>query len=675
MASTNSPDLMAFPRQFARTSRFTLGVPRDATVSPDGARVLFLRTRAGDDPVPCLWAHEDGKERLLAEDVTAYATDAHARFAAFARDGRLWTVRMQGPGSDVPRQVPTPGPVAHPRPDPTGTHIAYVSDGALHVVDPADGTDRVLATPEGPQVSYGIAEQVAAESMHRSRGYWWAPDGERLLVARVDHSSVRRLWISDPAHPERPPRSLPYPVAGTPNAEVTLYVLAVRGGRVEVVWDRAAYEYLASADWDAHGPLITVQSRDQRTVHTLTADPGTGETTAAGVRTDPAWVHLVPGTPARTASGATVCPEEQDSVRRLRIGEVLSPRGLQLREVLGIDGDRVLFTASEEPTEVHVWSYAPEHGFVRVSDGPGVHTATWGGGTVALHSRAPDGHRTTVLRDGEVLGRIASLAEEPVVTPRITWLRTGEREIRTVLLLPSWYTPGTRLPVLLTPYGGAGLQLVVRTRDWWLCRAQWFAEHGFAVVVADGRGTPGRGPAWEKAVHGDKLTAALDDQVVAVRGAAEHCQDLDLGRVGILGWSYSGYLAAAAVLRRPEVFHAAVAGAAPCDMRLYETHWQERFLGHPDEHPENYDNCSIIADAPRLDRPLLLIHGLEDDNVTVAHTLRMSAALLAAGRPHRVLLLPGTSHAVDDPVVAENLLHVQRDFLCDALNAAIRAPR
>jgi dipeptidyl-peptidase-4 len=158
-----------------------------------------------------------------------------------------------------------------------------------------------------------------------------------------------------------------------------------------------------------------------------------------------------------------------------------------------------------------------------------------------------------------------------------------------------------------------------------------------------------------------------------VRGAAERCPDLDLARTAIRGWSYGGYLAAAAVLRRPDVFHAAVAGAAPFDQRLYDTHWQERFLGHPDEHPENYDRCSLIADAPGLRRPLLLVHGLADDNVTAAHTLRMSAALLAAGRPHSVLPLPGVTHAALNARTVERLLFFQRDFLREALARTGRA--
>jgi dipeptidyl-peptidase 4 len=199
-------------------------------------------------------------------------------------------------------------------------------------------------------------------------------------------------------------------------------------------------------------------------------------------------------------------------------------------------------------------------------------------------------------------------------------------------------------------------------QGWLQLTSQWFAEQGFAVLVADGRGTPGRGPVWEREVYGDVLGPALEDQVAALAEAARSHLELDLGRVGIRGWSFGGSLAALAVLRRPDVFHAAVAGAAPTDLRLYDTHWRERFYGHPDRYPERYEANSLLHEAPNLTRPLLLIHGLADDNVFPANMLRLSAALLAAGRPHEVLPLTGATHRVSDETADENLLWHEVDF-------------
>ena len=196
----------------------------------------------------------------------------------------------------------------------------------------------------------------------------------------------------------------------------------------------------------------------------------------------------------------------------------------------------------------------------------------------------------------------------------------------------------------MDPYGGPAGRKVTAEHGSWTYTSQWFAEQGFAVLAVDGRGTPGRGPAWERAIYLDIAGPVLADQVEGLELAAALRGELDLTRVGIRGWSFGGFLAALAVLRRPDIFHAGVAGAPVTDQRLYDTHWRERHLGHPDLHPDAYDRCSLIGDAASLIRPLLLIHGLADDNVVAAHTLRLSAALLAAGRPHEVLPLLRTTH-------------------------------
>ncbi|GAA3505956.1 hypothetical protein GCM10019016_130710 [Streptomyces prasinosporus] len=232
--------------------------------------------------------------------------------------------------------------------------------------------------------------------------------------------------------------------------------------------------------------------------------------------------------------------------------------------------------------------------------------------------------------------------------------------------MPRDYAGDTPLPVLMDPYGGPHGQRVLAAHNPHLT-SQWFADQGFAVVVADGRGTPGRSPAWEKSVKDDLAAVVVQDQVDALRALAADFP-LDLDRVAVRGWSFGGYLAALAALRRPDVFHAAVVGAPVTDLRLYDTHYQERYLGHPGERPEVYRRNSVIDDAGLVDaaaphRPMMIIHGLADDNVVVAHSLRLSSALLAAGRPHEVLPLSGVTHMTPQEEVAENLLRLQLDFL------------
>ncbi len=163
-----------------------------------------------------------------------------------------------------------------PRPSPTDS-TSRTTGGALRVVG-ADGEgDRALAEPESEQVTYGLAEFIAAEEMSRTRGFWWSPDADRLLVARADDTPVRRWWIADPAHPEREPQQVAYPAAGTANADVRLYVIGLDGSRTEVAWDRARYPYLARVHWSAAGaPLLLVQARDQRSQLFLAVEPGSG---------------------------------------------------------------------------------------------------------------------------------------------------------------------------------------------------------------------------------------------------------------------------------------------------------------------------------------------------------------------------------------------------------------
>jgi dipeptidyl-peptidase-4 len=233
--------------------------------------------------------------------------------------------------------------------------------------------------------------------------------------------------------------------------------------------------------------------------------------------------------------------------------------------------------------------------------------------------------------------------------------------IRCAVLLPRDHVDGTRLPVICSPYGGPHAQRVVRSGAAYLTE-QWLADQGFAVVVVDGRGTPGVGPEWEHAVAGDLASRVLADQVTGLQSVLAAFPDLDATRVGIRGWSFGGYLAALAVLDRPDVFHAAVAGAPVTDWRLYDTAYTERYLGLPQDNVTVYDANSLLTRAGNLTRPLLLIHGLADDNVLAAHTLQLSSALLAAGKPHSVLPLSGVTHMTPQEIVTENLLRTEVEF-------------
>lgn len=615
---------LSFPRQHARTQRFSLGSPRAFTVSPDGERVAFLRSRSGTDASNLLWIldPESGQERIAADPVAllagageelsaqerarrersregssgvvGYAVDQAVELAAFALSGRLFVAELR---AGTARELSTAGPVVDPRPSPDGRRVAYVAGGALRVVDADGGNDRALAEPDGDEVTWGLAEFIAQEEMSRSRGFWWSPDGERLLAARVDETPVQRWWIADPAHPGRRPAEIAYPAAGTANAVVTLALVDLDGSRVDVEWDRERYPYLAQVHWSAAGPpVLLVQARDQRSQLFLSVDTDSGHTHPVHAEEDQDWLDLFPGVPAWTPEGKLVRIAEEAGARVLVVGDrPLTGAQLHIRAVLDITADDVLVSASAgaaadtpEIGEIHVYRVA-EHGVTRVSDEPGVHSAVRSGSLTVLTSATLEtaGARVRVLRDDKPAAVITSYAQQPALRAVVRLTEAGDRRIPAAVLLPTGYREGDGpLPVLMDPYGGPHGQRVVSAHNAHLV-SQWFADQGFAVIVADGRGTPGRSPAWEKSVVGNLAGITLDDQVDALHALAGS-YPLDLDRVGIRGWSYGGYLSALAVLRRPDVFHAGVVGAPVTDLRLYDTHYQERYLGHPDEHPEVY---------------------------------------------------------------------------------------
>ena len=432
------------------------------------------------------------------------------------------------------------------------------------------------------------------------------------------------------------------------------------------------------------------------------------------------WLDLIHGTPAFTPNGRLICAMndmDADTNRLTVNGMPFTPAGLQVREVLDVTDDDVLCVVQRTPEILpesdlpFLWqSNAANHdarSFDVVSiryDGtwepltyaPGQWTMSRAGNGCVVTGRDMDDatvqmqHCMNIATTDEngtdvasmVVAPIENHAETPGFTPNVHFTRLGERGLYTAIVLPSAsseYAHADTLPVLMKPYGGPGFQQVVESQSFYW-DAQWWADQGYIVVTADGRGTTGRGPKWDRAIYETMKSVTLEDQVDAVRALPKALATLaaqenkessetaipqpDLNRVAMIGWSYGGFLSALAVLEAPETFAAACAGAPPTDWTLYDTHYTERYLGLD---PAVYERNSIIADAPQLDRPLMLIHGFADDNVTIAHSLRLSQALMAAGRKHTFLPLTGITHMTNDETVAENLLILQRDFLAEAL--------
>jgi dipeptidyl-peptidase 4 len=565
--------------------------------------------------------------------------------------------------------------VIDPSLSPDGRHVALVSGGDLYVLDSAGhGAPRRLTRRASDSVEHGVAEFVAQEEMDRSHGYWWSPDSRFIAYQKSDLSQVESLHIADAMHPEQAAVSFRYPRVGTPNADVTLGVIGVGGGHTTwIEWDRKAYPYLARVIWQKNAPLtLVVQNRAQTEELVLAANVATGKTHTLLVERDQAWVNLDGSElPRWTHDGkGFLWSSEASGSWQLELRNAdgsplrtLVPASLGYRSFEGMDEEHhaawVLASADARQSQVYrvpLDGSPPE----RLTSKDGEHTLvpSEGSGAFVLQSREADGNRRNEVRrtDGSVAGELGSLAERPsaLPVPELCTLQIDGREHHASVLRPRSFERGRRYPVIVSVYGGPHATMV-KLDPYAYLLDQWYADGGFIVVRADGRGTPGHGRAWERAIHQRLASVALEDQVAILRAVAADRPELDLNRVGITGWSFGGYMSAMAVLLRPDVFHAAVAGAPVTDWRNYDTHYTERYMGLVNGAEAAYDESSAVAQAAKLERPLLLIHGTTDDNVYFTHSLALSQALFRAGKPFELLPLAGFTHLVPDPVVKKAL--------------------
>lgn len=738
--------------------RELLGATADSEDVPAEEKARRERAREGGTGIVGYSADDDGNRIVFTINGRLFLTDIDWNDETGAPEPH--TRELAGEWLDEDPAMYTP--VLNPRIAPDGEHVLYTTGSYLMLVDiGGELGDRITAVygvsvededgnPAENTWKIGLAEFVAGEEMDRYDGFWWAPDSQHVLFESFDTADEPTWHISDPADPEKPDAGRRYPRALTHNADVYLTVITLAfdendryagiTGNADVDWDREAYEYVAAVNWRrGHDPLVLVQNRrqtrDQVLEVAVAADGAAlGATRVLEEHANEQWIDLVHGTPAYTPDGRLVCSLNDmatDTNRLTMDGRPFTPAGWNVRTVLAVTDEDVLAVVQRAPEiapEVpDAWAdtAATESVFgdhdarsfdvvsidyngtiTPVTTDPGQWTASRGERGIVVSGRDMRSARAQMRHIlGEQSATIASTAAEPGFTPNVTFTRLGEHQLYTAIIAPSPESPyahAEKLPVLMKPYGGPGFQQVIASQSFYW-EGQWWADQGFLVVTADGRGTTGRGPAWDREIFEDMKDVTLADQVEAVNALPEAVARLnadvesraaqpaagdqadaenhppalratsrqreaipmpDLDKVCMIGWSYGGFLSALAVLDAPNVFKAACAGAPPTDWTLYDTHYTERYLGLD---PDVYYRNGIVQDAPKLERPLMLIHGFADDNVTIAHSLRLSQALMAAGRPHTFLPLTGITHMTNDETVAENLLTLQRDFLRDAL--------
>jgi dipeptidyl-peptidase-4 len=710
------------------THNYTLGRPGQPRFTPDGKTLLFLRATASD-PRADLWAKdvETGQERRLlsaeallggqtealsveekalrerlrvkTQGFTGFEVDSGGRGVFVKLSGKVWRHDL-ATGETAPLPLPE-GAVLDPRPSPDGKRLAFVQGHDLHVLQIGKGKVRALTSGGTDAAPHGLAEFVAAEEMARYEGFWWAPDGERLAYQATDTRALEQFTIADAAHPESAAHVFPYPRPGRANATVRLFVVGVDGRhRTEIRWDRARYPYLARVTWPKKGPLsLLVQARDQRSQVFLRADPDSGLTAPLVEEHDEAWLNLTRTTPRWLSDGSYLWATESSGQWTLErhVPRKKSKKGgveevtvvldgaAGFRSLAHVDEARglVWFLGGPDPVEQHLYR-APLSGGAaptRVTPEPGEHEATFSangerfalsratfeaGARTTLHEVAKLEERVSPLTEETLASEVASFASKgrPLNLERVPPEKAGG--FHAAIVRPRSFEAGRRYPVVLYVYGGPHHNVVVADASRYALQ-QWMADFGFVVVMLDGRGTQWRGRAWERAIRERFGDVPLDDQVKGLMALGASYPELDLERVGVYGWSFGGYMSALAALRRPDVFKVAVAGAPVVDWRYYDTHYTERYLGLLDDPASAYDAASLLTYAPQLDRPLLLVHGVADDNVYFAHTLQLADALFRARRPFQLLPLVGLTHQVADPTVRGALYDRIVGFLGEVL--------
>ena len=696
----------SFPRQKAITRNFRLGAPRAFRVHQAKSTVLFIRSESGRSPAGNLWCAQSSRSdsegeswlerqltrvdelvggeipeqerarrermREVTEGITAYSVDEEFTSVAFVLNGELYWLSLpensQSPLSSSTR-CETGGGCIDPQVSPDGARIAYIQNNSLYVYDLASATARRMCGPQENEedVTWGLADFAAAEELERTRGYWWRSDSQGLLVQRTDESAVEIAWISDPANPRNPARAHKYPFAGTANAHVHLFDIDLNGNAREITWDHEKFPYLVTVTTSGSLPTFSVLTRDQSTLQINSWD--SVSVTSVATRVEQPWHTVFPGVPRLTKQGDLIEIRPMGNAFRLCVnGEPVSSADIQVNGLVDYTED-LIFTGSMDPTTQVIFSSK----FGKLSSSTGLCSASADGNLLVRSVATLNSTETKyqLIRTDNpdlVLHDFVNNAETPGIHPVVHLESAGKNQLRTAIIWPEHHTPGTKLPVICAPYGGPHAQRVVQAGIAY-CSDQWLANQGFAVVIIDNRGTPSRGPEFEYSIHRDLATKVLEDQIDALGELGSKYPDLDLRRVGIHGWSFGGYLAALAVLTRSDFFHAAVAGAPVTDWALYDTAYTERYLGTPQENPDAYAATSLLNKASGLNRPLLMIHGLADDNVLAANTLQLSGALLEAGKDHSVLPLTGVTHMTPQEVVAENLLLTELRFFQEHLGA------
>lgn len=708
-ASIADPD---FLRQYAATRRFSAGNPRSISLTPDGKAVLFLRSgprssvhdlyeydianqservlltaqqilKGTEEELSAQEKARRERMRLSARGIATYELSRDGKRILVPLSGRLFVIERDSQGVTELRS--NKGYPTDARFSPDARFVSCVRNREVFVIDIASGEEMQVTKGAGGDISNGMAEFVAQEEMGRRHGYWWSPDSKTIVYQQNSTAGMETMHIADAMHPERAPGAWPYPRPGKKNADVKLGLIPRDGGETTWInWDRSRYPYLATVKWPENSPLtILVQNREQTEEALLAVDTDTGSTSILLVEKDKAWINLDQSMPKWLADGSEFLWTSERSgwwslelrSRHGRFIRNVTPNGFHLKGFVKLDeaSGVVYVLASADPTQTHLFRLSLDRSDPpqQLTRDPGLHGATFSkNGKVYLHTTstlAGGSIRELRSNNGKRLGELRSVAESPSFVPRIALTTVGHNpSFYAVVVRPRNFESGRKYPVIVSVYGGPHVQTVRASAKSYLLQ-QWIADHGFIVVSIDGRGTPSRGRDWERVIKGNLIKIPLEDQVAGLQGLGKKYAEMDLTRVGIYGWSFGGYFSASAVMQRPDVYSAGVAGAPVVSWEDYDTHYTERYMGLPQKNPDGYKASSVLTYCDRLEKPLLIIHGTADDNVYFTHSLKMTNALFRAGKSFDFLALSDFTHMVAEPEVTMQLYERIMNFLSKAL--------
>ena len=706
MAADQSPAL-TLERVFASPDLAGVQ-PRALRLSPDGTLLTSLKPRADDKDRFDLWALDTrtGQERMLVDSkkvgsgaelseaekmqreraritgskgIVAYDWAPDGKSILVPLDGELYLATLDG----KTRRLRDTRDALNPTVSPRGKSIAFVRNQNLYVqsldacrplgVDDADicPTSARLTADGAGTVHWGEAEFVAQEEMDRDTGYWWAPDDAHVAVERFDEAPVGVVTRAAIGANGTKVFDQRYPAAGTPNVLVELWVMKADGsGKVKVDLGTNPDIYLARVDWTPDGSALLVQreSRDQKSLDMLKVDPATGKATVlftekAGARS---WLNLTNAYRAMK-DGSLIWRSERSGfghLYRYAKGKwtALTKGDWSVQSLIGADEakGRLFFVGNKDGVlEQHVYSVDIAHpGTVtRLTE-----TGWWNGASmdgaasrmIVTRSNPTQPPQTYLADTG---GKRLSWINQNTVTPGhpyYPYLASHQQAsfgtIKAADGTPLYWeiiTPpleaGKRYPVFFEHYGGPHAQTV--SRAWGRPLHQYLVSRGYIVFQIDNRGSANRGKIFEDAIYRAMGTVEVADQLAG----ATYLKTLpfvDPARIATYGWSYGGYMTLKMLQANPGVYAAGVAGAPVTKWELYDTFYTERYMGTEPagRDAKAYAASDAIGDATRIADPLLLIHGMSDDNVVLDNSTAFAATMQAANRPFEMMLYPGKTH-------------------------------